>query len=167
MLEQRVIDRFWSKVDKRGPDECWPWLGARLPRGYGTFGMRRGEQFYAHRVSFEIHNGFIDPSLMALHRCDNPPCCNGAHLFQGTHSDNMKDMWAKGRGVTPFSSLEHRMKPGEYHPSAKLNAESVRMIRSLRSEGLKLDEIAAIIGVGKSTVSRVINQEAVGGWGHV
>jgi hypothetical protein len=165
MLENRIVERFWSRVDKKGPDDCWPWLGTRLPAGYGTFGGRRGEHFYAHRVGFENQNGHINPELLVCHSCDNPPCCNGRHLFQGTHGDNSKDKWSKGRGFTPFGML---VQIGEDHPGAKLDANTVRLIRRLRAETtLNLDEIGARIGVGKSTISRVINRDPVGGWAHV
>gem|GEM_PF-6576504 len=32
-----VSDRFWSKVDIRGPNDCWEWQAKRHPRGYGVF----------------------------------------------------------------------------------------------------------------------------------
>lgn len=82
---------FWSRVDVRGPDECWPWMNAKTPNGYGTvyFG---GRMVGAHRVSWELTHGPIPDGLFVLHHCDNPPCCNPAHLFTGTHTDNVRDM---------------------------------------------------------------------------
>lgn len=164
MLEKRITERFWSRVDKKGPDDCWPWLGTRLPAGYGTFSGKRGERFYAHRVGFEIENGIIDPNLLVCHSCDNPPCCNGCHLFQGTTLDNNLDMWAKGRGFTPFRTLEQF---SEDHPRSKLDDETVKLIRCLAAGGAMQKHIALQVGVGKSTVSRVINFDTKGGWSHV
>lgn len=28
-----IEERFWEKVDKRGDDECWIWLGATIQPG--------------------------------------------------------------------------------------------------------------------------------------
>jgi hypothetical protein len=33
----------------------------------------------------------------ALHKCDTPACLEERHLFEGTHTENMKDMARKGR----------------------------------------------------------------------
>jgi len=126
--------------------------------------MRRGEHFYAHRVAYEVQRGPIPVGLFVCHHCDNPPCCNGRHLFVGTTTDNMRDMWKKQRGFTPFAG---RHLIGEDHHSAKLDAAKVAAIREMRSRGMLLEEIGMVVGVGKSTVSRVINRDVVGGWTHV
>lgn len=88
---------FWRHVDKRGPDECWPWTGGRNAKGYGCFSIR-GKRSVATRASLEIATGKPVPDgMLACHTCDNPPCVNPAHLFVGTPRDNMQDQVAKGR----------------------------------------------------------------------
>lgn len=96
--------RLWANLNMSDPDGCWEWLGARLPKGYGFIqGTRwRGEDIpyrplRAHRVAYELAVGLIPDGMYVLHRCDNPPCCNPAHLFVGTAKDNARDMVAKGR----------------------------------------------------------------------
>lgn len=99
--------RFWAKVDKRGPDECWPWLGAtngNMGHGQLTVAQRR---HYAHRAAWELAHGPIPPGFFVCHHCDNPPCCNSAHLFLGTARDNAQDMVAKGRHVSWHAAKTH------------------------------------------------------------
>lgn len=94
-----LAERFWARVDVRGPDECWPWIGYLDADGYGQIaeGGRCSEPLATHRVAWEQVNGPIPDGMDICHSCDNPPCCNPAHLFPGTHDDNMADMKAKGR----------------------------------------------------------------------
>lgn len=104
-----VIEKFWDYVEKLPQPECWRWRGHHDEHGYpriapsrskrrlnNPYGNRRSP-LKASRVSWEIHNTRIPLGLHVLHRCDNPGCVNPEHLFLGTHQDNMRDMFAKGR----------------------------------------------------------------------
>lgn len=92
--------RFWSFVVQH--ERCWEWTGARTAYGYGILGRGTREDglIYAHRVSWELHNGSLPDGLCVLHTCDNPPCTNPNHLWLGTKGDNNRDMVAKGRHWT-------------------------------------------------------------------
>lgn len=103
------VVRFWEKVDRTGgPDSCWPWTGA-APKHRGGYGLFQSNQKPkgSHRVAWEFANGPIPPGMQVLHRCDNPPCCNPAHLWIGTPQDNMSDKMNKGRGRFP-GRKDHR-----------------------------------------------------------
>lgn len=93
-----AVVRFWEKVDIRGDDECWPWLGVLRGTGKMAYGVFHGPERVASRAAWTFTWGAIDAGMGVLHRCDNPPCCNPNHLFLGTQADNMRDMAAKGRG---------------------------------------------------------------------
>ena len=92
--DQTLEQRFWAKVETA--DDCWVWMGARMPRGYGVLNTR-GSANLAHRLAWEIAHGAIPDGLSVLHRCDNPPCVRPEHLFLGTQADNQRDMASKGR----------------------------------------------------------------------
>lgn len=119
--------RFWSKVDKSGgPDACWPWTGALSTKGYGRFALSTGNYIQANRFSYELTYGSLG-DLFACHRCDNPRCCNPAHLFPGTHQDNMRDMRQKGRdfpiaSVVPLATAAKLGKPKSAETRAKISA---------------------------------------------
>lgn len=159
-LNQKVIDRFWAKVDQSGgPDACWPWTASGVPRGYGLFyPAGRGSNVYAHRLAFELTKGPIPAGHYILHACDNPPCCNPAHLSTGTHLENIADMHSKGRGVTPEA------RRGSEHPNARLTDDQIREIRAAARAGERQRDIAQRFGISRSLVGQIHRGAA---WAHV
>jgi hypothetical protein len=121
-------ERFWAKVDRRGSDECWPWLASPDANGYGRFHIKSRQSRPATQVAWEFANGRDFPSgMFACHRCDNPVCVNPAHIWPGTHGDNIRDAVAKGR--MNAQRVTHCPKGHEYSPSNTLHAGSRRQCR--------------------------------------
>jgi len=92
----KAIAKFWSRVATAGPDDCWEWQGARLRDGYGQ-AKYYGNAVGTHRIAYELSHGPIADGLLVRHTCDNPPCCNPAHLLLGTPADNAADRTERGR----------------------------------------------------------------------
>jgi len=139
---------FWSKVDKRGTDDCWEWQGSINSRGYGTISVNSKTK-RAHRVSWELTHGPIPEGLCVCHRCDNPICVNPSHLFLGTHTDNMRDMIQKGRDI-------HDVGPrGEKNGQCKLTKQDVHTIRCFLRAKYIQREIAEAYRVSRGTINAI------------
>lgn len=123
MLEGKIgelrIMRFWSKVDMRGPDECWKWQASLTTSGYGRFKIASYTQVTASRMALICTANEEPFGLCVLHTCDNPPCCNPAHLYFGTVADNARDKTERGRHRTGDQS-------GAKNGAAKLSAGAYR-----------------------------------------
>lgn len=112
-----LAERFASKVDASGgPDACWPWTAATN----GVYGRIKGhgrELIGAHRAALMLAGVHVPPGAPVLHECDNPRCCNPAHLRVGTAAENVADAIARGRHSPPpvMSGPEHgRFRHGRY-----------------------------------------------------
>lgn len=90
-------ERFKRRFVVDESSGCWIWQGGRRGNmGYGAI-TDRGKPMSAHRAAWIMYNGQIPDGLLVCHKCDNPRCVNPAHLFLGTHQDNMDDRTAKNR----------------------------------------------------------------------
>lgn len=155
-------ERFWNTVSKQpgqGPKgECWEWQGKCYKNGYGQFfatieGKRRW--LLAHRRAWIFTQGPIEVGIQVCHACDNPPCCNPAHLFLGTSHDNHVDMMQKERGNGA---------KGEASGKARFTEAEVRKIRELHESGIGKRKIAQMIGCAENTIHAIVHRRT---WRHI
>jgi predicted DNA-binding protein (UPF0251 family) len=169
-LTPERIALFWSKVSK-SEEGCWEWTGPKLPRGYGTWSLkkkRRKVTLYAHRVSFYLSRGYLPAKALICHKCDNPSCARPDHLFAGTHDDNMADMVRKGRSLAGdrHNMRRHpKLNPrGVDRAHVKLTEDAVREIRWFCEQGCSQQNVGKLYGVAQSTVGRIVRRQK---WKHV
>jgi len=116
--------KFWAKVDKRGPSECWPWLGFVHPNGYGQFGG--GAERLPHRIAYKyvigpIPDGLVldhlchtaDPQCADTVNCPHRRCCNPEHLEPVTRGENV----ARGRGGDSWGYVPEPIPPKAPKPT--------------------------------------------------
>jgi hypothetical protein len=144
-------ERFWSKVDRRGPDDCWLWTAAVDKRGYGKFSIARSQWTAASRVAYALSNGIIPDGTFICHSCDNPGCCNPAHLWIGDSKSNHDDMLDKGRQHCPRND-------GEHNPRAIFTADDVLSIRQRIAQGETRMAISREYGVSWGTVDHAVRK---------
>lgn len=130
-------ERFWEKVERRGRDDCWTWLGSKTVDGYGRIG-HNGKVRAATHISWEMHHGAdFPPGMLACHSCDNPECVNPAHLFVGSKQDNADDMVRKGRSTKDRRRSHcvhgHALTPDNVYVYAVNGARQCATCRAIRS----------------------------------
>ncbi len=149
-LTPRQVSRFWNHISKT-PD-CWIWNGCRDKDGYGVFSAN-GVPYRAHRIAWMLVNGSVPDGLILRHSCDNPSCCNPAHLSIGTHADNVADKLSRNRGAK-----------GESINTAKLTEADVLKIREVFATGVSCFVLADMYGVLPCNIYRIASGKY---WRHV
>lgn len=134
------VTRFWGLVQRGQSDECWIWDGDRDRDGYGVF-FWHGKRAGAHELALSFTSGEQRlADLDTCHSCDNPPCCNPAHLRFDTRSGNMADCVARGRNHVP----------------SKLSAAEAKLIRERREAGARQKDLAREYGVSNGFISMIV-----------
>ena len=157
MHDAKIRARFWRKVDRRGPGQCWNWTGSLSKGGANYYSGNikiAGRVQRSARVCWEIHYGEIPNGAVVRHSCDNPRCCNPAHLSIGTQADNIDDMIVRARVAV-----------GERASRSKLTAPEVLSIRELyRCGGYTMNDLAARFGVANPSIHGIIHRKY---WKHI
>jgi hypothetical protein len=163
-LNKSSPEDFWSNLDKKTSyckrlrSYCWEYAGSRSPQGYGQV-MYQGRQYRAHQLAFLLDFGRL-AEPMTLHRCDNPPCCRPSHLYEGDGSDNMNDMYSRGRGNRPLGVDHHMSKVDEKQrreiAARYLEIKNESSRRGLTRSGRKaVSALAEEFGISVDTVRRI------------
>jgi hypothetical protein len=147
-------ERFWARFTPEPNTGCFLWTGAVTRDGYGS--VRTGNQsLRVPRIAWALTHGPAASDEFVCHRCDNPLCGNPAHLFLGSHSDNMRDMAAKGRANPPRGSA---------CCLAKLTESEVRDIRRRAARGESQRSIARAYGLRHNSISYIVRRI---NWAHL
>jgi hypothetical protein len=136
-----LVERFWEKVERRGPWDCWPWLAGKYPSGYGQIWVE-GKNELAHRVAYRLSIGPIPPGLTIDHvkarGCVRRDCCNPAHLEPVSRGENV----LRGDGLTAQNARKTRCPAGHAYTQIK-HCRYCRTCAAMRRAGQALVGVEA------------------------
>lgn len=159
VMNAKRIARFEQRVDRSaGSSACHPFRRASHRQGYGFVQGSvdyRAYSFLAHRVAWAIAHGREPGKRVVRHSCDNPPCCNPAHLLLGTHKDNHADAVERARLPHPDDPCLSLGKRGTMANAAGFTAADRTEAYRLRyAERWSFARIASAIGCHRATLYR-------------
>jgi hypothetical protein len=157
-INENDIKRFWNLVDIGKETECWNWMGKKTRGGYGRFLLNVSQNFrevYASRVAYKIAHKNLPNTHFVCHTCDNPTCCNPAHLYLGTYTDNCNDKMIRHR---------HNCGRGETQGSSKLKEYQVLEIRKRVENGETQRSLCKEYNIDDATINHVVKRRS---WKHI
>lgn len=159
-MTENDADRFWNKVEKGKPDQCWEWVASVNPRsGRGQFSVD-GIPQPATRVAYCLHNDLdlsdLTPEQKVVNTCFNNRCCNPAHLKLNTIGQALRRAEKHRRKLGIKRKMPKINRKGEHNPNAKLNWNKVHRIRRKAEQGKSIQEIAGEMGLKYTTVYTVV-----------
>lgn len=148
---------FWDRVKAQTvvkENGCHEFTGSKDECGYGR--IHQGKKLVRlHRAMYEKVHGFIPKGMVVLHSCDNPACINPEHLSADYQSENVRDMYNKGRN----NNLA-----GSKHAMSKLTESDIPVIRKRLANNETCISIANDYGVHENTIGFIKNGKT---WKHV
>lgn len=152
--------RIWEMVDRSNPDECWIWPGAKTRKGYGRMSVNN-KIVSVHRFAYEQKHGPLPVHIGACHTCDNPPCCNPAHLWAGTVQQNNRDRVLKGRGAWGDKNGMRKFPglfAGEKHPLTKVTDIQRMEMATMKNSGMSYSAIGRRFKISRTTATKIITK---------
>ncbi len=141
-----LAERFWEYADKRGPDECWPWLAS------AEF-WHEGSYETPIRAAWRVQRGDIPEGHTVYSRCRPGICVNAEHLLTGPNGGSQALAGELGKALK-----------GEQVASARLTEEKVRHIRATAHSWDDVLALAGSFGVSPTCVYNVMTRKS---WKHV
>jgi len=141
--------RFWERVEVKGKNDCWEWMGKKKPSGSAVVKLADGHECSAHRVAAYL-NGIVSSLIQsnapeketAVHTCGNSLCCNPRHIKNSTRVQ-------KGEGKRGSSKRRN------------LTDEEADQVRRLYKQGYQnKTELGNMFKVCRQSILKIINNEA-------
>lgn len=132
-------------------DECINYPYYRNGSGYGWVNIS-GKPMGAHAYVAELVHGSKPTKYHeACHTCGKGHlgCVNPSHIYWGTRKQNVRDAMNHGTSYIP------KPRSGKDHHNFKVTDDMKKQIIKMLSEGLKQKEIAFLMNLSQTTISKI------------